>query len=112
MQGTEDAAAGLAPGLIDLLGEFFDHSRALGGGLALMHAENRPTAPLEDGRDGCAETISVFRPGDNIGAALGIAKLRRRRQQVYLGGPWFFHECSLHLLAIAFCIPRYGAHST
>jgi hypothetical protein len=31
---------------------------------------------------------------------------------VYLGGPWFFHECSLHLLAIAFCIPRYGAHST
>ena len=50
-----------APGwfscLFNLLGKFRDHPLAVASALALMHAQNRPTTPLEDGRYVCCKVL-------------------------------------------------------
>ena len=99
MQGSEDATAGLHLCFFDLIEVLGDHCRAVCGALALLHTEDRPMAPGEDGCDRGAELLRVFGPGNDIGPALGIAKLRRRSEQVYLSGPQFFHKSSLQLSA-------------
>lgn len=94
MKGSKDATAWFHLGLLYLFREFFDDGGAVGGALALLHAEDRPVAPGQNGGDGDDEIVMVFRPGNNVGAALRIAKLGRRCENVYASRPQFLHRFS------------------
>ena len=58
--------------------------------------------PRKNGGDRRRKVLRVLRPGNDIRAALRIAELRRRRQQMHLRGPQFFHECSFQPSANSF----------
>jgi hypothetical protein len=102
MQSSEDAAFRLQLRSLNLLGKFRDHGLALGSAPALLYAQNRPVPPRKNGGDRCRKILSVFRPSNDIRAAFRVAELRRRREDMNLRGPQFFHRGSFQPSTFSF----------